>query len=383
MRVVRATLDELELPLVEPFETSFGVEKRRRFLLLELESDDGETGWGECVAARDPLYSSETVATARWALERYLLPALWRVGSAEPGRFVEAVRFVRGHPMAKAAVEMALWDLEARRRRLSLARCLGGRRSRVEVGVSVGIHPSVDALVRRVGEYLADGYRRIKLKVKPGWDDAPVGAVRREHPDARLWVDANQAYGADALGAIARWAIRHRVEQVEQPFSSGAWVDHARLVRRLGRGRCFVCLDESIANPEAYRTALELRALTSVNVKPGRVGGHAASGAILQGARGAAMPAWIGGMLETGIGRAHNVAIASLDAVRFPSDLSASDRYYAEDLIERPFVLGPKSTLAVPRGPGIGVTINERLRSRARRRGKSYTAGKADIQRSA
>jgi len=369
VRIVRAQLDELELPLVEPFETSFGVERRRRFLVLRLESEDGEAGLGECVATRDPLYSSESVVTARWMIETYLLPLLWREGALDPGTFREKARAWRGNEMAKAAVEMALWDLWARRHRQSLSRALGSRRRRVEVGVSVGIQPTVPALVRRVGEYLADGYRRVKIKVRPGWDVHAVAALRREFPDLRLWVDANQAYPVSAAGALRRWATKYRVEQVEQAFPEHALGAHARLARD---AKFRVCLDESITDSATLEAALEMRALTSLNVKAGRVGGLGAGRELGERARAAGFPAWVGGMLETGIGRAHNVALASLAPFTFPADLSASDRYYQPDLVDPPFVLGPGSTLAVPLGPGIGVNVVESTYRKHLRRHREF-----------
>ena len=369
VQVRRVQLDELEMPLVEAFETSFGVERRRRFLVLRIESEDGETGLGECVATRDPLYSSESVATARWMIETYLLPLLWREGALAPPIFRARAQAWRGHPMAKAAVEMALWDLWARRHRQSLAHALGSRRRRVEVGVSVGIQPSVPTLVRRVGDYLADGYRRIKIKVRPGWDERPVAALRREFPDIRLWVDANQAYPASAVAAIRRWATRYAVEQVEQPFPEHALATHAQLVRG---ARFRVCLDESITDLATLEAAIGMQALTSLNVKAGRVGGLGAGRELGERAARARLPAWVGGMLETGIGRAHNVALASLSPFTFPADLSASDRYYQPDLVEPAFELGPGSTLSVPSGRGIGVDVVESIYRRHLRRHREF-----------
>jgi O-succinylbenzoate synthase len=367
--VRRVQLDELELPLVEPFETSFGVEHRRRFLLLQIESEDGEVGLGECVATEHPLYSSESVATARWMIETYLLPLLWKEGALPPEVFRARAQTWRGHPMAKAAVEMALWDLQARRHRRSLSRELGGRRRRVEVGVSVGIQPTVPGLVRRVGGYLGAGYRRIKIKVRPGWDEAPVQALRREFPDVRLWVDANQAYPPSAVRRIRAWATRYGVEQVEQPFPEHALAAHAALVRR---ARFRVCLDESITDPPALEAALEMHALTSLNVKAGRVGGLGVGRELGVRAEAVGLPAWVGGMLETGIGRAHNVALASVAPFTFPADLSASDRYYRNDIVEPAFELGPGSTLAVPLGRGIGVALAESVVRRYRRRHREF-----------
>jgi o-succinylbenzoate synthase len=369
MRLRSVRLDELELPLVEPFETSFGVERRRRLLLLHLEADSGTVGLGECVAARDPLYSSESVATARWLLTQYLIPDLLAHETPHPGAFVDRVRGLKGHPMAKAAAEMALWDLFAKERGEPLAKVLGGRRRRIEVGVSVGIQPSVDALVRRVGEYLDEGYRRVKLKVRPGWDAEPVGAVRREYPDLRLWVDANQAYPASAVPDILRWAVRAGVEQVEQPFGERDLEAHARLCRAR---RFRVCLDESVVDRASLDEAIRQKALSSLNVKPGRVGGLMSSRDLERTAAAAQVPAWVGGMLETGVGRAHAAALATLPNFVLPADLSASRRYYRAEIIETPFELGPGSTLTVPRGPGIGVTVDEKALGRARRRSQVF-----------
>ncbi len=357
MRLRRAVLEELEVPLVAPFETSFGREHRRRVLFVRLEERGGEVGLGECVAARDPLYSSETVETARWMMARHLLPALGKLEDPTPAEANRRFDAWRGHRMARAAVEMALWDLTARLDGTSLARALGGRRRRVEVGVSVGIQPNVRALVECVGGYLADGYRRIKLKVRPGWDERPVGAVRSEYPDVRLWVDANQAYPRSAAPRLLRWARRWNVEQVEQPFAERDLSAHALLAA----GAPFlVCLDESIVDRPSLDDALSRTALTSLNVKPGRVGGHARSIELARSAVRAGVRAWVGGMLETGVGRAHAVALASRTEFTLPADLSASGRYYAPDLIDPPFELGAGSTLAVPSGRGIGVSVDER-----------------------
>lgn len=358
MALVRAVLDELELPLVEPFETSFGRQTRRRVLFVSLIDRDATTGLGECVAAEAPGYSRETVGSATWAVRRLLLPALRRgsIDAPEPARTRFAL--VPGHPMAKAAVEMALWDLVARRRGRSLAYLLGGQRSRIEVGVSVGIHRTPLELVRRVGRYLEVGYRRVKLKVKPGWDETPVAAVRRAFPDLRLWVDANQAYPAAAEGPIRDWAARWEVEQVEQPFRARALASHARLQ---AEAPFRVCLDESIVDGRSLALAIGHRALASLNLKPGRVGGLASSVDLADAAARAKLAVWAGGMLETGVGRAHALALAARPEFNLPADLSASDRYYAEDLIERPFALGPGSTLRVPRGPGSGVEVDRRL----------------------
>jgi O-succinylbenzoate synthase len=354
MPLVRARLDELELPLVEPFETSFGVEKRRRVLFVTVEESGGEEGIGECVAGREPLYSEESVDTARWMIARHLLPAVVRSGSLDPGQATASFGRWRGHRMAKAAVEMALWDLSARTRGSSLARRLGARRRRVPVGVSVGIQPSAAILVRRVGKYLEDGYRRVKLKVRPGWDDEPVREVRRAFPDLELWADANQAYSLRDLPRILSWAHRWSVAQVEQPFPARSLEAHARL---RARGRFRVCLDESIVDRPSLEDAIARDALSSLNVKPGRVGGLGPGIDLARRAHAAGIAVWVGGMLETGIGRAHAVALAARSEFTLSADLSASDRYFDPDLVDPPFRLLPDSTLEVPTGRGVGVTV--------------------------
>ena len=369
MKLRSARLDEIELELVEPFETSFGVEKHRRFLVLRLEGEGDAFGLGECVASTDPLYSEETVATARGMLTESLLPILFRLSEPSPEAFRAATARLRGHRMAKAAVETALLDLTARSRGISVSDLLGGGRRRIEVGVSVGIHPTVASLVRRVGRYLDDGYRRIKLKVRPGWDAIPVGAVRREYPDIEIWVDANQAYPVRAAPRIRRWAETLRVAQVEQAFAERAIRAHAELAR----GAPFrVCLDESIVDPVSLEDALAARAVTSLNVKTGRVGGALTGRDLARRARRAGVPSWVGGMLESGIGRAHNVHLASLPTFTLSNDLSASDRYYREELVDPPFVLRAASTIEVPRGPGLGVEVREDFLRRVRRASRTF-----------
>ena len=369
MRLASVRLDEVELPLVEPFETSFGVEHNRRFLLVRAETSEGLEGWGECAAASDPLYSSESVATARWMISERLIPLLFRLHDPTPQAFLDGAARFRGHPMAKAAVELALQDLRAREGGSSVSKLLGGQRKRVQVGVSVGIQPSAPQLVDRVGRYLEAGYGRIKLKVRPGWDARPVAAVRRAYPDVELWVDANQAYPTRALPRIRAWAERNGVAQVEQPFAERAIRAHAELARN---APFRVCLDESIVDDASLEDALGARALTSLNVKVARVGGMGVGRALARRAARAGVPSWVGGMLESGVGRAHNLALASTAPFVLSSDLSASDRYYREDITDPPFVLGPGSTIEVPRRPGIGVEVDERILRRHRRSSRTF-----------
>ncbi|MGI0139552.1 MAG: o-succinylbenzoate synthase [Thermoplasmata archaeon] len=369
MDIVRIDIEELELALVEPFETSFGVELRRRFLLVHLEDAQGTEGWGECVASREPLYSEETVASAWSFLAECVVPRWRKTPPSDLEGVTRLLAAFRGNRMAKSALQQALVDQSARRARQPLARWLGGRRSHIPVGVSVGIHPTASRLVARVGRYVDDGYRRIKLKVRPGYDAEPVCAVRRAFPDLTLWVDANQAYAPTAGPRIAAWARQFRVAQVEQPFPERALRAHARLARR---APFRVCLDESIVDSESLDDALDVRAMTSVNVKTGRIGGPLVARELARRAVRHGVVAWVGGMLESGVGRAHNVHFASLGAFTLPGDISASDRYYLDEIIDRPFALERDGTLAVPSGPGTGVELAEPAHRRAVRRRRSY-----------
>jgi O-succinylbenzoate synthase len=359
----------LEMPLVSPFETSFGRETRRRILLLELEERRGEVGWSESVAGRDPFYSYESVETNLWVLRRYLWRGLRRArGETDPDTFLAAVRRIRGHPMAKAVLEMGLWDLGARKAGRSLSRVLGGTSRSVEVGVSIGLQKNPEALVERARAYAEAGYRRLKLKVEPGRDRSYVVAVRREFPDAPLWIDANQAYGPEDSWRIARLAREAALQLVEQPFGDDELLLSAQLRRRLPR-QTYLCLDESLTSLGRLEEAHRLGGVTAVNIKPGRVGGLRTSVNLHDRCSQLGIPVWCGGMLETGIGRAHNLTLASLPNFRLPSDLSASRRYYETDLVEPPFELRPGSTLTVPTGPGIGVDPEPARLQRFRRRG--------------
>jgi len=339
--VVRARID-----LVAPFRTSFGTETARTLLYLRLIGDDAE-GWGECVAMAVPVYSSEFVDGCEEVIRRFLLPAVGPETTAE--EFVGSVSAVRGHPMAKAVVEAALLDHQLRVRGASLASHLGAVRDRVPSGVSVGIHESVPDLLRTVEGYLRDGYLRIKLKIEPGRDVEQVRAVRKEFGDGvLLQVDANAAY---RIGDAAHLAELDDLGLllIEQPLPEDDLAGHAELARRIATP---VCLDESITSVESARGAIELGACSVVNIKPGRVGGYLAAREIHDLCLERGVPAWCGGMLETGIGRAANLALAALPGFTLPGDTSASDRYFRRDVTE-PFVLDD-GHLAVPTGPGIG-----------------------------
>jgi O-succinylbenzoate synthase len=353
MRIDRLELRLLRLPLVRAFETSFGRSDDRTFLLVTLRDDDGAEGWGECVAEAGPYYSSETTETAWHVITEFIAPRVVGRELADPRALGPALAAIRGHQMAKAAVEMAAWDLHARQRGLPLARLLGGVRDAIESGVSIGIQPSIDELAAVVERELAAGYRRIKIKIKPGWDVAPVEALRRRFGAVPLMVDANAAYrleDAPHLQALDAFDLM----MIEQPLDYDDLADHAALQRRL---RTPICLDESIHSVRAAAAALALGACRIVNIKPGRVGGHAESIRLHDLCAAHGVPVWHGGMLESGIGRAHNIHLSTLPNFTLPGDVAASRRYYAPDLIEPPIEVRSDGTIPVPAGPGIGVTI--------------------------
>ena len=349
MKIRRAVLRELPLQLREVFEISSGGTQGRRIVLLTLEAD-GVEGWAECVAGDTPGYSYETTATAWHILTRWLLPALIELEAGDAHDLVPAP-WVRGHPMARAAVEMALWDLESKRRNVALRDLLGGVAGSVPVGVSVGIQKTDAALIGKVGRYLAEGYRKIKLKIKPGRDLEMLRTVREHFPEAPLMADANSAYALPAdlerLAAMEEFDLM----MIEQPLSYDDLLDHAALQRRIETP---VCLDESIRSHGDVRLAIHLGSGRIVNIKPGRVGGLASSLAIHDACRDAGWPVWCGGMLESGIGRAHNVALATLPGFTLPGDISSSRRYWAEDIVFPEFEM-VDGIMPVPDGPGIGV----------------------------
>ena len=353
MKIDRAELRQIPLRLTEPFEISSGVRQDRMILLLTLSSD-GETGWGECVAAEDPGYSYETTETAWHALTDFILPAVVGHDADGPGDALSPAGWVRGHRMAKAAVEMAAWDLQARLDGVSLAEAIGGSRRPVPVGVSVGLQKDDDALLRKVEGYLEEGYRRIKLKIKPGRDVEMIGKVRERFPEALLMADANSAYTLDDAERLAALDDLDLL-MIEQPLAWDDVADHARLQDRLSTR---VCLDESIRSPRDAALALQLGACRTINIKPGRVGGFGSSIAIHDLMREAGLPVWCGGMLESGVGRAHNVALASLPGFTLPGDISESRRYWERDIVEPEFEMAD-GQMTLPAGPGIGVVPDE------------------------
>ncbi len=347
----------LHLPLVSPFTTSFGTETEREVIIVRVRTRDGD-GWGEIVTQHAPRYSSEYTQGAWDVTQRFLIPALWDAastagGSLAPEGVAEALRPFVGHRMAKAGLELAVLDAALRGEDRALGEYLGVGTDRVPSGVSVGIQRDPAALVDAVGGYLDQGYVRIKIKIKPGRDIADTAAVRDAHGAIPLQVDANSAYtlvDADTLAELDRFDLL----LIEQPLQEDDIVDHAVLATRL---RTPVCLDESIVSAKAAADALALRAASIINIKAGRVGGYLEAVRIHDLCREAGVPVWCGGMLETGIGRAANAALAALPGFTLPGDISASDRFYARDIVTVPMVL-EDGYVRVPTGPGIGVEID-------------------------
>jgi O-succinylbenzoate synthase len=352
VRIDRLELRVLRLPLVRFFETSFSRVHERRFVLVTVE-DGGVTGVGECVADADPFYSAETTSTAWHIISEFIAPIVLGRGFGHPREVLPALAAIRGHNMAKAAVEMAAWDLFARQQGRPLAALLGGTKTAIESGVSIGIQDSFDELLERVEIEKAAGYRRFKIKIKPGWDVDAVDRIRTRFGAIPLMVDANAAYTLDDGDHLAE-LDRFDLMMIEQPLDYDDIRDHARLQRHV---RTDICLDESIPTVRSAAEAIELGACRVINIKPGRVGGHAASIRLHDLAAGSGIPVWHGGMLESGIGRAHNIHLSTLANFTLPGDVAASRRYYAPDLIEPEIVVRPDGTIAVPTEAGIGVQI--------------------------
>ena len=353
MKIDSLALALLRMPLVAPFETSFGRITHRECILVTLQSE-GLTGYGECVADRDPGYCYETTGTAWHILKDFIAPLLLGQEVADAEDFQRRVEGIRGHQLAKAGVEMAIWDLLGKRAGKSLRELFGGERTKVDVGVSVGLQTSPEKLVDVAAEYIAQGYRRVKIKIKPGRDAGDASAVRAAFPHLLLQVDANSAYTLktstalkplDDLGLLL----------IEQPLYEDDIWDHRKLQADF---KTAICLDESIVTPRHARYAIEMGACRIINIKPGRLGGLSQGLAVHEMCRAHGMPVWCGGMLETGVGRASNLALASLPGFTLPGDISASERYYLRDITHERFHLNPDSTIDVPSAPGLGVSLD-------------------------
>jgi o-succinylbenzoate synthase len=352
MRLQAVELRRVRMPLVAPFRAAHGVESVRDILLLRAVTDECD-GRGECCAPSEPVYTSEYVDACEHVLRHHLLPRLFAAPVLTAAAVADVLRPVRGHRMAKAAIEMAVLDAELRAGREPLARHLGAVRETVDCGVSVGIHDSVPGLLDAVGEYVAEGYRRVKLKIQPGWDVEPVRAVRERFPDLPLQVDANAAYTLTDARHLARLDAFDLL-LIEQPLPEEELRAHAELAARLATP---VCLDESIVSARTAADAIAIGACSVVNVKPSRVGGYLEARRVHDVCLAHGVPVWCGGMLETGLGRAGNVALSALPGFTLPGDISASGRYYRRDVTE-PFVLRD-GRLRVPTGPGLGVQVDE------------------------
>jgi O-succinylbenzoate synthase len=356
MNVEAITLREIQMPLVHFFETSFGRTYSRRILLVTVHCE-GVKGWGECVAGEDPFYSSEWIDSVWPTMVHYLAPAV--LGQAwESAR--ECVSFfakVRGHRMAKAALENALWDAEAKQKQEPLWKLLGGTRREIACGVSIGIQDSIEQLLEKIQTELAAGYRRIKVKVKPGWDVNVLEKIRSRWADITLSCDANSAYTLDQVEHL-RLFDQFNLLMIEQPLWDDDIYYHARLQKEL---RTSICLDESIVNGRTAAFAVESGACRIINIKVGRVGGFTEAIKIHDICRHQNIPVWCGGMLESGIGRAHNIALSTLQNFRLPGDVSASKRYWKEDVIDPEVEVSPAGTIAIRDDPGTGYAIREDL----------------------
>jgi O-succinylbenzoate synthase len=349
VKLQKLILREIRMPLVAPFETSFGRVTNRRMLLVEAESD-GVSGWGESVAGEGPFYAPETVETAWLILRDFIWPLLEDRDFESASEVWAALESIRGHNMAKGAVESALWDAEARQKGIPLWKLLGGARLEIPCGVSIGIKGSLEELVATVERELAAGYQRIKIKIKPGLDLAPVETLRLRFPRIKLMVDANSAYRLEDWPHLKRLEAYYLM-MIEQPLGWDDIFSHVGLQRRLDTP---ICLDECIHTEEHARAAIDLGACRIINIKLGRVGGYSPAQRIHDLCRSRQIPVWCGGMLESGIGRAHNIALSTLENFTLPGDVTASRRYWVEDVIDPEVVVTPQGTIRVPDAPGIG-----------------------------
>jgi O-succinylbenzoate synthase len=347
-------LREIRLPLIHFFETSFGRTIERRIILVRVRDKDGAEGWGECTAGEGPFYCEEWTESAWAALKVYLAPMVLGHEVAGASDIFPLMKAARGNRMAKAALETACWDLEAKRAGVPLWKHLGGVRREIPCGVSIGIQDTVEALLEKIERELKAGYQRIKIKIKPGWDINILEKVRSRFPEIDLMGDANSAYSlADA--PLFRALDEFDLMMIEQPLAYDDILDHAKLQSQV---RTPICLDESIRTPADASHALDLQACRIINIKLGRVGGHSEARRIERICRERNIAVWCGGMLESGIGRAHNIALATLEGFWLPGDVSASSRYWEDDIIEPPVTVTTRGTIIAPDAPGIGFEIN-------------------------
>ena len=356
LKLERIELREIELPLKFPFETSFGRTTRRRILIVKVFNRDGASGYGECVASENPFFNHETIDSAWLIMAKYIVPMLAAAKVESAAQVNDALAPIRENRMAKAGVEAAVWDLAAKLTGVPLWQYIGGTRNEIDCGVSIGLQSSVEALLDKVRCELESGYQRIKIKIKPEKDVELAEAVRKQFPDITLSVDANSAYRLETDVPVLRRLDDYNLLMIEQPLTPGDLLDHSKLQREM---RTPICLDESILCLANARHARELDACRIINIKLGRVGGFTEAKAIQAFAQRSGMPVWCGGMLEAGIGRAHNIALSTLPGFTLPGDVSASERYWDEDIIEPPVTVSHKGTIKAPMGHGIGFEVNE------------------------
>jgi O-succinylbenzoate synthase len=347
-------LREIRLPLIHFFETSFGRTTERRIVLVRVTDKNATEGWGECTAGEGPFYSSEWTDSAWTTLREFLAPMVIGKDLAKASDSFVQMKPVRGHRMAKAAIENACWDLEAKSAKAPLWKHLGGSQREISCGVSIGIQDSAEILLEKIRREVDAGYQRIKIKIKPGWDLGIVEKVRENFPEIRLMGDANSAYTLADV-PLFKELDKFNLMMIEQPLAHDDIFDHAKLQRQI---QTPICLDESIHSATDARHAIDLRSCRIINVKLGRVGGHAEAKRIEQVTRESNLPIWCGGMLESGIGRAHNIAMATLAGFTLPGDVSASARYWEEDIIEPPVTVSDRGTISAPEKPGIGFEVN-------------------------
>jgi o-succinylbenzoate synthase len=352
MNIESIVLRQIQVKLKAPFETSFGKTWERRVVLVEVIAD-GLSGWGEVTAGEGPFYNSETNDTSWLILEKFIVPLVSAAKISSPRDIPDILRVIRGHGMAKAALENALWDIEAQRRQIPLAKLLGGMRAEINCGVSIGIQNSPSALVAAVEGEIAAGYQRIKIKIKPQKDLEYIAAVRQRFPEILLSVDANSAYRLEEVQRLKKFDD-YALLMMEQPLSWDDIYDHSLLQPQI---KTAICLDESIHNSEHARVAIEMGACRIINVKLGRVGGHSEAQRVEEVSRARNIPVWCGGMLETGVGRAHNIAMSSLAGFVLPGDVSASQRYWEEDIIEPEVQVSKTGTITIPAAPGLGYSV--------------------------